>query len=81
MYAQIVLFDGFDPLDATAPFEVLAAGSDAAGGDLQVELVSAEGPRDVVSGTLRMVLHATAQLDPSEARLHRRARRLGSDRG
>lgn len=25
-----MLFDGFDPLDATAPFEVLAAGSDAA---------------------------------------------------
>jgi hypothetical protein len=45
VYAQIVLFDGFDPLDATAPFEVLAAGSDVAGGDLQVELVSAEGPR------------------------------------
>ncbi|MGZ5397062.1 MAG: DJ-1/PfpI family protein, partial [Mycobacterium sp.] len=27
VYAQIVLFNGFDPLDATAPFEVLAAGS------------------------------------------------------
>ena len=66
MYAQIVLFDGFDPLDATAPFEVLAAGSDAAGGDLQVELVSAEGPREVMSGTLGMVLHATAHLDPAK---------------
>lgn len=66
MYAQIVLFDGFDPLDAVSPFEVLAAGSDAAGGDLEVELVSAGGPREVVSGTLRMVLHATAQLDPAK---------------
>jgi len=66
VYAQIVLFDGFDPLDATAPFEVLAAGSDAADGDLTVELVSAEGPREVVSGTLRMVLRATAQLDPAK---------------
>ena len=66
MYAQIVLFDGFDPLDATAPLEVLAAGSDAAGGHLQVELVSAEGPRQVISGTLGMVVHATAQLDPSK---------------
>jgi transcriptional regulator GlxA family with amidase domain len=66
VYAQIVLFDGFDPLDAIAPFEVLAAGSDAEGGDLQVELVSAEGPREVISGTLGMVLHATAQLDPSK---------------
>jgi len=66
VYAQIVLFDGFDPLDVTAAFEVLAAGSDVAGCDLQVELVSAEGPREVISGTLGMVLHATAQLDPAE---------------
>jgi putative intracellular protease/amidase len=29
MHAQIVLFDGFDPLDVVAPFEVLVAGSDA----------------------------------------------------
>ncbi|BBX01989.1 glutamine amidotransferase [Mycolicibacterium moriokaense] len=65
MYAQIVLFDGFDPLDAIAPFEVLAAGSDAAGGDLQIEFVSAEGPREVVSGTLEMVLRASAELDPA----------------
>lgn len=66
MHAQIVLFDGFDPLDVTAPFEVLAAGSEAVGGELVVELVSAEGPRPVVSGTRGMVLHATAQLDPSK---------------
>jgi transcriptional regulator GlxA family with amidase domain len=66
VYAQIVLFDGFDPLDAIAPFEVLAAGSDASGGDLHVEFVSAEGPREVVSGTLGMVLHATAELDPAK---------------
>jgi transcriptional regulator GlxA family with amidase domain len=66
MHAQIVLFDGFDPLDAIAPFEVLAAGSDAVGGDLDVELVSAEGPRPVVSGTRGMVLNATAQLDPAK---------------
>jgi transcriptional regulator GlxA family with amidase domain len=66
MHAQIVLFDGFDPLDAIAPFEVLAAGSIAAGADLQVELVSAEGPRPVVSGTLGMVLQATAELDPAK---------------
>ena len=37
--AQIVLFDGFDPLDVIAPFEVLAAGSDAVGGELVVEPV------------------------------------------
>ncbi len=45
MYAQIVLFDGFDPLDVIAPYEVLVAGSDYLGGELGVELVSAEGPR------------------------------------
>jgi transcriptional regulator GlxA family with amidase domain len=66
VYAQIVLFNGFDPLDVIAPFEVLAAGSDAAGGELVVELVSAEGPRPVISGTLGLVLHATSQLDPSK---------------
>jgi transcriptional regulator GlxA family with amidase domain len=66
MHAQIVLFDGFDPLDVIAPFEVLAAGSEAVGGELVVELVSAEGPRPVVSGTRGMVLHATARLDPAK---------------
>lgn len=65
MHAQIVLFDGFDPLDVIAPFEVLVAGSDATGGKLVVELVSAEGPRPVVSGSRGLVLNATAQLDPS----------------
>jgi len=67
MHAQIVLYDGFDLLDAIAPFEVLAAGSDEVGGALDVELVSAEGPRPVVSGTRGMVLSATAQLDPAKA--------------
>jgi transcriptional regulator GlxA family with amidase domain len=65
VYAQFVLFDGFDPLDVTAPFEVLAAGSDATGGELVVELVSAEGSRPVVSGTRGMVMHATSKLDPA----------------
>ena len=64
MHAQIVLFDGFDPLDVIAPFEVLVAGSDAVGGELVVELVSAEGPRPVVSGSRGLLLNATAQLDP-----------------
>jgi transcriptional regulator GlxA family with amidase domain len=62
----MVLFDGFDPLDVIAPFEVLVAGSDAVGGDLVVELVSAEGPRPVVSGSRGLVLNTTAQLDPSK---------------
>jgi transcriptional regulator GlxA family with amidase domain len=66
VHAQIVVFDGFDPLDVTAPFEVLAAGSEEVGGELVVELVSAEGARPVVSGTRGMALQATAQLDPSK---------------
>jgi transcriptional regulator GlxA family with amidase domain len=66
MHAQIVLFDGFDPLDAIAPFEVLAAGSDAVGGELLVEMVTAEGPRPVTSGTRGLVIPATGQLDPAK---------------
>lgn len=64
MHAQFVLFDGFDPLDVVAPFEVLVAGGAAAGGDLTVELVAAEGPREVVSGTPGLALRATGALDP-----------------
>jgi transcriptional regulator GlxA family with amidase domain len=66
MHAQLVLFDGFDPLDVIAPFEVLAAGSDSIGGALGVELVTAEGARPVVSGTRGLVLNATATLDPAK---------------
>lgn len=29
MHTQVVLFDGFDPLDAIAPYEVLYAGGSA----------------------------------------------------
>jgi putative intracellular protease/amidase len=65
MHAQIVLFDGFDPLDVIAPYEVLYAGGAASGGAVSVELVSAEGPREVVSGTGGPVLlRATEAPDP-----------------
>ncbi|MCV7030697.1 DJ-1/PfpI family protein [Mycobacterium sherrisii] len=66
MHAQIVLYDGFDPFDVVAPFEVLAAGAEMLGGDLAVSLVAAEGPRDVISGTRALALAATAALDPAE---------------
>ncbi|WNI26628.1 DJ-1/PfpI family protein [Streptomyces sp. ITFR-16] len=69
MHAQIVLFDGFDPLDVIAPYEVLYAGRTASGGAVDVELVSAEGPREVVSGTGGLALRATAMLDPGRAGL------------
>ncbi len=62
--AQFVLFDGFDPLDVIAPFEVLTAGSDFLGGSLAVELVSAHGPGIVRSGNPQITLTATAALDP-----------------
>ncbi|MFT4127363.1 MAG: DJ-1/PfpI family protein [Gordonia sp. (in: high G+C Gram-positive bacteria)] len=62
---QVVLFDGFDPLDALAPYEVLTAGRQFLGGGLDLEFVSAEGPRLVVSGTPGIALAATATLDPA----------------
>lgn len=69
MLAQIVLFDGFDPLDVIAPYEVLGAGGMVTDGSLDVELVSAEGARDVPSGLGPLSLHATARLEPRRANL------------
>ncbi|CCH30879.1 DJ-1/PfpI family protein [Actinosynnema sp. NPDC047251] len=63
MLAQIVLFDGFDPLDVTAPYAVLAAGG------MTAELVSAEGAREVPSGLGPLTLRATGPLDPRRADL------------
>ncbi len=69
MLAQIVLFDGFDPLDVVAPYEVLGAGGLLAGGALTTELVSAEGPRDVPAGMGLLSLRAAGRLDPGRADL------------
>jgi transcriptional regulator GlxA family with amidase domain len=69
MLAQVVLFNGFDPLDAIAPYEVLAAAAMVAEEGIDVELVSAEGPRDVPSGLSSLTLRATATLDPQRADL------------
>ncbi|MCS0634600.1 DJ-1/PfpI family protein [Streptomyces sp. LP05-1] len=68
-HIQIVLFDGFDPLDVVAPYEVFHAGGAATGGAVTVELVSAEGPREVPSGSGPLTLRATAALDPARADL------------
>lgn len=62
---QFVLFDGFDPLDVVAPFEMLTAGNDALGGAYDLRFVSAEGARTVPSGTPGISLTATAILDPA----------------
>ncbi|WP_431233765.1 DJ-1/PfpI family protein [Mycolicibacterium psychrotolerans] len=64
MLAQIVLFDGVDPLDVIAPFEVLSAGSDALEGALEVRLVSAAQTGFVTTGTRGLRLEATHVLDP-----------------
>ncbi|KXX55170.1 DJ-1/PfpI family protein [Rhodococcus sp. LB1] len=67
MHVQIALFDGFDPLDVIAPFEVLHAGGLYADGALTVELASAEGVREVPSGTVPLSLRAAATLDAGRA--------------
>ncbi|MGW2783588.1 DJ-1/PfpI family protein [Streptomyces populi] len=67
MHIQVVLFDGFDPLDVIAPYEVLYAGGSASDGAVTVELVSAEGPREVISGTGGLTLRATGALDLERA--------------
>jgi transcriptional regulator GlxA family with amidase domain len=64
MIVQIIVFDGFDPLDVVAPFEVLSAGSDALGGDIDVRLVGLDEPGPVVSGTRGLELTATHTLEP-----------------
>jgi putative intracellular protease/amidase len=69
MLAQVVLFDGFDPLDVIAPYEVLFAGGAASAGALHVDLVTAEGPREVPSGSGPVSLRASARLDPGRADL------------
>lgn len=48
MRIEIPLFDGFDEVDAVAPYEVLANAA-AAVEDLEVALVGAHGPGDVVA--------------------------------
>lgn len=58
MLAQVVLFDGFDPLDVIGPYETLTAGG------VRAELVAAEGPREVPAGMNLLSLRATARLDP-----------------
>ncbi|ACZ87928.1 hypothetical protein [Streptosporangium roseum] len=67
MRAQSVLFDGFDPLDVIAPYQVLHAAGMAADGAVTVELVTAEGAREVPGGTSPLTLRATGMLDPARA--------------
>ena len=48
MEVRIVVFDGFDELDAIGPFEVMKNAA-ACGADIQVELVTAAPVREVTA--------------------------------
>lgn len=61
---QIVLFDGFDLLDAVAPYEVFCAASMHTNNAVRVEMVTAEGPRPVTSGMNGLTIEANNTLDP-----------------
>lgn len=65
MHVQIVLFDGFDLLDAIAPYEVFSSAAMLSNEEITVELVSAEGAGMVTSGINRLKLQATSKLDLS----------------
>lgn len=67
MHVQIALFDGFDPLDVIAPYEVFHTAGELTAGKTTVELVSVEGPRRVPSGLPPIGLDATAVPDPERA--------------
>ncbi|WP_145019599.1 DJ-1/PfpI family protein [Paenibacillus sp. Y412MC10] len=66
LHVQVVLFDGFDLLDALAPYEVFAAAGMYSGDKVTVELVSAEGKRSVPSGLGGPSLEAKSKLDPHQ---------------
>jgi len=61
---QIVLFDGFDLLDAIAPYEVFCAAAMKAPSSVSVEFVTAEGLRSVTSGINGVKLEANGRLNP-----------------
>ncbi|GIO44341.1 DJ-1/PfpI family protein [Paenibacillus apis] len=63
MHIQIVLFDGFDLLDAIAPYEVFTAADMYSNENITVELVSAEGKRMVTSGVNHLQIQASSKLD------------------
>jgi len=64
---QIVIFDGFDLLDAIAPYEVFCAAAMKMDNKLDVQFVTAEGARSVSSGINGVKLEASGKLDPEFA--------------
>jgi transcriptional regulator GlxA family with amidase domain len=65
MKFQIVLFDGFDLMDAIAPFEFFSAAAISSPENVIVELVTAEGKRLVKSGVNDVEIEATGVIDPN----------------
>jgi transcriptional regulator GlxA family with amidase domain len=64
MQIEIVLFDGFDELDALAPFEVLQNAA-SAGADFSVRLVSWAGKSEIVAAHgLRLTVEMATANDP-----------------
>ncbi|MGK2740346.1 DJ-1/PfpI family protein [Tepidicaulis sp. LMO-SS28] len=68
MHVQIILFDGFDLLDALAPFEVFEAAGLVSEARIEVELVSMDGARPVPSapGGLAVPAVGTPDLDKAD---------------
>ncbi|MEC0330772.1 DJ-1/PfpI family protein [Paenibacillus macerans] len=64
---QVVLFDGFDLLDAIAPYEVFNSAGLHAENAVSVEFVTAEGPRSVTSGINGLKIEASGRLNPQQA--------------
>jgi transcriptional regulator GlxA family with amidase domain len=64
--AQVVAFDGVDPLDAVSAYEVLRAGGRVSGGALTVALVSS-GDATRTAGSGGVALRLTGSLDTDHA--------------
>lgn len=61
---KILVFDGFDELDAIAPWEVLRC-AETMGADLQIQLVTLDPPKQIIAAHgLRII--SDAQLDTTE---------------
>ena len=65
MKVEVLVYDGFDELDAIAPFEVLENASRFDSVDLEARLVAAGGPREVVAAHgLRITVNDNIGVEP-----------------
>ncbi|WP_240523666.1 hypothetical protein [Bacillus cereus] len=65
MKFQVVLFDGFDLMDALAPYDVFHVAAALSPEEVIVELVTVEGKRLVKNGVNGVRIEATGILDPT----------------